>query len=119
MGREQEALYEHICKTSDLTEIQRYIDRVIGLRGFGGQSPQEKLLLLTEEIGELAKAVRRYATSMTLDYDKIQNYDTVESEIADVFIVLLSLCNTMQIDVYRALLEKEKKNIGRRWQRRE
>lgn len=38
------------------------------------------MLLLTEEIGELAKAVRKSATSMAIDYEKIQNYDTVDVE---------------------------------------
>jgi hypothetical protein len=40
------------------------------------------MLLLTEEIGELAKAVRKSATSMAIDYEKIQNYDTVDVSVS-------------------------------------
>ena len=55
------------------------------------------------------------ATSMPIDYEKMQNYDTVESEVADVFIVLLSLCNVLKIDIYEAFIAKEKENTERAW----
>ena len=100
METNQKQFYSKICKPSDLVDIQKYINDVLELRGFNSQSAQDKMLLLTEEIGELAKAVRKSATSMPIDYEKMQNYDTVESEVADVFIVLLSLCNVLKIDIY-------------------
>ena len=73
------------------------------------------MLLLLEEVGELAKAIRKNATNMSIDKDKISHYDTIESEVADVFIVLNSVCNKLDIDLYQALKEKEKKNIKREW----
>lgn len=57
----------------------------------------------------------RRNTSMAIDYEKIQNYNTVESEVADVFIVLLSLCNVLRIDVYETFIAKEKENTERAW----
>lgn len=71
------------------------------------------MLLLLEEFGERAKAIRKSVTTMGIDYEKLQNYDTVESEVADVFIVLLSLCNVLEINVYKTFIEKE--NIQRKW----
>ena len=115
METNQKQFYSKICKSSDLVDIQKYINDVLELRGFNSQSAQDKMLLLTEEIGELAKAVRKSATSMAIDYEKIQNYDTVESEVADVFIVLLSLCNVLKIDIYEAFIAKEKENTERAW----
>ena len=115
METNQKQFYSKICKPSDLVDIQKYINDVLELRGFNSQSAQDKMLLLTEEIGELAKAVRKSATSMAIDYEKIQNYDTVESEVADVFIVLLSLCNVLKIDIYEAFIAKEKENTERAW----
>lgn len=115
METNQKQFYSKICKSSDLVDIQKYIDDVLELRGFNSQSAQDKMLLLTEEIGELAKAVRKSATSMPIDYEKMQNYDTVESEVADVFIVLLSLCNVLKIDIYEAFIAKEKENTERAW----
>lgn len=73
------------------------------------------MLLLTEEVGELAKAIRKEKNLMSIDNIKINNYDTVESEIADVFIVLCNICNKLDIDLFRALKNKEKENITRRW----
>lgn len=115
METNQKKFYSKICKSSDLVDIQKYINDVLELRGFNSQSAQDKMLLLTEEIGELAKAIRKSATSMAIDYEKIQNYDTVESEVADVFIVLLSLCNVLKIDAYEAFIAKEKENTERAW----
>ncbi|MDO4283396.1 MAG: MazG nucleotide pyrophosphohydrolase domain-containing protein [Clostridia bacterium] len=115
MQNKQELLLSKLNNTSSLQEIQNYIQNVIHMRGFGDQSIEQTMLLLTEEIGELAKAIRKDATSMSSDKAKIYNYDTVESELADVFIVLLSVSNTLNIDLFHALREKEKININRKW----
>ena len=60
------------------------------------------MLLLLEKVGELAKAIRKNATNMSIDNSKINHYDTIESEVADVFIVLSSICNKLNIDLYKA-----------------
>ncbi len=70
---------------------------------------------LLEEVGELAKAIRKGATEMSIDRNKMNHYDTIESEVADVFIVLLSVCNKLNIDIYKSLVEKERENIKRTW----
>ena len=56
---------------------------------------------------------------MCIDKNKIKNYDSVESEVADVFIVLTSICNTLHINLYKAILEKETENITRNWKHEE
>lgn len=66
-------------------------------------------------MGELAKAVRKTATRMSVDIDKLHNYDSVESEAADVFFVLAALCNQLNVNLFDALKEKEKKNCERNW----
>ena len=85
------------------------------LRGFAGQSVQETMLLLLEETGELAKAIRKTATKMSVDVDKMQNYDTAESEVADVFFVLAAVCNQLNINLFDALRAKEEINCGHNW----
>ena len=75
------------------------------------------MLLLTEEIGELAKAIRKEKTTMSIDNNKIRNYDTIESEVADVFIVLCTICNELDIDLFSSLKDKEKENIERKWKK--
>ena len=65
------------------------------------------MLLLLEKVGELAKAIRKNATNMSIDNSKINHYDTIDSEVADVFIVLSSICNKLNIDLYKSLKDKE------------
>lgn len=73
------------------------------------------MLLLLEEVGELAKAIRKNATDMSIDKNKINHYDTIESKVADVFIVLINVCNKLGIDLYKSLKNKEEENIKRTW----
>lgn len=109
----QKELLEQITESNKLNDIQEYIKKVIEIRGFGNNPIEEEMLLLTEEVGELAKAIRK--EKYPVDKNKIKNYDTVESEIADVFIVLTSICNSLNINLYNAVIEKEKENIERTW----
>ncbi len=111
----QKELLNNLKKDDNLDTIQNYIKQVIDIRGFGKQSVEQGLLLLLEEVGELAKSIRKEKTNMCIDKGKIKNYDTVESEIADVFIVLTSICNTLNINLYDAVIEKEKINVERTW----
>ena len=115
MENEQENLWNNLDKNNSLNDVQQYIKKVIELRGFANQNIEKTMLLLTEEVGELAKSIRKNNTSMSIDKTKIRNYDSVESEVADVFIVLCSICNKLNINLFSALKEKEKENIKRIW----
>ena len=106
---------EMLIANASLAQIQDYVGRVVELRGFAGQPVQETMLLLLEETGELAKAVRKSATRMSVDADRMHQYDTVESEVADVFFVLAALCNQLGVDLFGAFLEKERVNMQRNW----
>ena len=52
---------------------------------------------------------------MSIDKSKINNYDSIENEVADVFIVLVTICNTLGINLYNSIVEKEKINVNRVW----
>ena len=73
------------------------------------------MLLVTEEVGKLAKAIRKDATDLKIDSNKIGNYDSIESEIADVFIVLNSICTALDINLFDAIYNKERINEDRKW----
>ncbi len=111
----QNELLKLLKKENTIDEIQEYIKQVIELRGFANQKVQDKMLLLLEETGELAKAIRKTLPETPIDYDKIENYTDIEEEIADVFIVLVSICNRLNINLYEALRNKEEKNAKREW----
>lgn len=115
MSNKQNELYEFLNENNSLNEIQDYIREIITIRGFSEQRVQDKILLLLEETGELAKAVRKTLPDASIDYDKIENYTDIEEEIADVFIVLVSICNRLNINLYNAIKKKEEKNIKRQW----
>ena len=112
---EQKELLKSLNKKSTVNDIQEYIKKVITLRGFTNQRVQDKMILLLEETGELAKAIRKTLPEATIDYSKIENYNNIEEEIADVFIVLVSICNELNINLYDVFINKEKNNVERKW----
>lgn len=111
----QNELYSKLNNDTSLTDIQTYIREVIKSRGFIKQTIQENMLLLIEETGELAKAIRKNTKGMSVDEERLYKYDTIESEVADIFIVLLSLCNNLDLNLFNVFMEKEKINIERTW----
>lgn len=111
----QKELLNLLNEEKNIDEIQEYIKKVIEIRGFANQRVQDKMLLLFEETGELAKAIRKTLPEASIDYNKIENYTSIEEEIADVFIVLVSICNKLDINLYKAFENKEKKNVERKW----
>lgn len=110
-------LWNKLNENNTLQEVQQYIKDVIEIRGFANQEIEKTMLLLEEEVGELAKSIRKNATDMGIDNNKANHYDIIESEVADVFIVLSSVCNKLDIDLYKALKEKEQENINRIWKK--
>ena len=113
--KKQSELYELLNEKNTLNEIQNYIKEVIKIRGFSEQKVQDKMLLLLEETGELAKAIRKTIPEASVDYERIENYTDIVEEVADVYIVLVSICNRLNINLYDAIIKKEEKNIKRQW----
>lgn len=103
-----------INERSSVAMLQYYIHEMVVRRGFDKETPRDIFLLFIEEIGELAKAMRKYLGLKT-DQDKQERYTKLESELADVFIYLLDLANTLEISLFRALYEKEQENEKRSW----
>ena len=115
LGQQRE-LFKKLDNISiSVNQMQDYFEEILELRGFGEQSAKDKLLLLMEEVGELAKALRKKEAALGIDRSKISSYESVESEIADVAIVLISLCNVLHVNFLEAIIEKEKMNIRRTW----
>ena len=79
----QEEYFNDLKKGTSLVELQNYINNVLEIRGFNNQSIELKLMLLMEEVGELAKSIRKDSTSLPIDRCKINNYSPIEEEIAD------------------------------------
>ena len=109
-------LLDTINSRSSLKELQGYIRKVVKERGFDDETPSDIMLLMVEEIGELAKALRKHI-GLKIDQEKIHSYNKLENEIADVLLYLLAMANVCNIDLSKALIEKEKENNKRVWER--
>ena len=83
-------------------------------RGFDKETLPELFILLMEECGELAKAVRKSKTN--IKFDQTSKEYRVDLEAADVFMYLLDICNHLNIDLEKAFREKEAINANRNWQ---
>ena len=108
-------LIENMDENTSLKELQIYVDEMVNIRGFADETPQDCLLLLTEELGELAKEVRKSSTSIKNDTAK-NNAKNLNGEIGDVLMMLLALCRTLDVDLLEAFKEKELVNCTRNWQ---
>lgn len=96
-----------------LSEIQAYIALRTKERGFDNETTQDSFMLLVEEVGELAKALRPLHGIKTAT-DSTKN--DIEHEAADVFWLLACVCNGLGIDLEAAVRSKEAKNLKRTWQ---
>ena len=102
----------NITDTDSLQEIQKYIWQKNIDRGFSEEAPEKKLVMLMEESGELAKAVRQ---AIGMGFSKTTATADIKEELADVQIILLGLASTVGIDMLEAIREKEEKNSKRSW----
>lgn len=101
-----------LLESPSLHDLQEYVKAMTAERGFDHETVTEKFVLMMEEVGELAKAVRK-TQGMHLDPNS-RKYRT-DHEAADVFFYLLDICNKLGIDLEQALRDKEEINRKRIW----
>jgi NTP pyrophosphatase (non-canonical NTP hydrolase) len=95
-----------------MQDFQAYAKKLECIRGFDNDQLIEKCLLLGEEVGELFKAIR---SLRGIKIDHASAIGTVQEELADIFIYLLTIANRCNIDLEKAFREKEEKNKQRTW----
>ena len=81
----------------------RYLQNYIRAKDFQPEHTQEYFLKLSEEMGELARVLRRGAPPATAQNIK----GTVEEEIWDCIYYLLAIANCRQIDIEQWIPVKE------------
>jgi len=108
-------LIENMGENTSLKQLQDYVEEMVNVRGFADETPQDCLLLLTEELGELAKEVRKSHTHIKNDTAK-NNEKDLNGEMGDVLMMLLALRRTLNVDLLQAFREKELINCNRNWQ---
>jgi len=102
----------NIPQDDSFRKLQAYIWQINIERKFNTEDPSKKLLMLIEEVGELAKAVRK---TVGLKFTATTKTAELTEELADVQIVLLGLASLLDIDLFDAVVKKERKNQRRTW----
>lgn len=95
-----------------LAGYQCYVEQILKERGFDDETVEQKFMLFTEEVGELAKAIRK---SSGVKYAGDSKHRDLLEEAGDVLILFLDLCNKLGISAEEALRVKEAKNNRREW----
>ncbi|NOZ35467.1 MAG: RS21-C6 protein [Chlorobi bacterium] len=97
-----------------LKDLQDYIKTVADERGWDKNNHLEIFLLLSEEMGELAKAIRN-KIGLYSEKNKESNKEELELEFADVLNYLFDLANCFNINLEEAFRKKDTINSKRTW----
>ena len=96
----KEKLLNCLSREDSLDLIQKYVEEKISVDTFNKEDVSSEMFRLFFNVIELGKEVR-----ITLKDDNVKN---TESKIADIFLVLISICNSLNINLFDAIIEKEK-----------
>jgi NTP pyrophosphatase (non-canonical NTP hydrolase) len=96
--------------TPNTLTFQRYYKRVASQRGYERETAQNCLLLMVEEVGELARAIRKR--------EKLVRHgppgrSSESQELADVFLYVIHMANILGLDLGSAVHDKELLNISK------
>ncbi len=89
-----------------IQNIQTYVAAKIKARGFDQETLQERLLLLTEEVGELVKACRKL-NGIKVDVNRPLTTNPAE-ELADVINMVFAVAIELGVDLESEYYKKEK-----------
>jgi NTP pyrophosphatase (non-canonical NTP hydrolase) len=93
-----------------LRVLQAYYSAVAKDRGYDSETPQDVMLLLTEEVGELARAIRK---KVGLIREVGYGEENAGEELADIQLYLVHLANALGVDLADAVSRKEAINSQR------
>ena len=97
-----------------LPQLQAYMASICQQRGWDQANDLETFLLFSEEVGELAKAIRKRRNLFT-EAARPKD-DNVAEELADLLSYLLDLANRLDVDLETAFRAKEAENQSRTWE---
>jgi NTP pyrophosphatase (non-canonical NTP hydrolase) len=99
-----------------LSDLQVDIARLIKERGWEKESASDIFLLMMEEMGELAREIRKLSGA---HFNKSKYGESVhaelEGEFADILNYFLDLANHLGVDLERAYRAKQAEVEGRTW----
>lgn len=97
----------------DCQAFHHYLDEA---KGFSQDLPLN-VMLLVEEVGEVAKEVRRLTKAQKAGFDEGVLVATahLREELADCLAFVVKLANYAQIDLEEAYVQKMRYNMNREW----
>ena len=102
---------KNTLKAGTINTLQKYVANKIKERGFEDETIHERLVLLMEEVGELAKACRKIS-GMNIDLNRDIKYKVGE-EITDVINMTFAVGIKLNINIEKEFFDKERKNDKR------
>lgn len=100
-----------------MADFQRFVHDLEAFHGWLDVDLVHNVFLMVEEVGELAKGVRRYEKLFGEDAKpaQVDAKTNVGEEIVDVLNYLLAIANRLGIDVEAAFRAKNAANLERVW----
>ena len=89
---------ELLNENSTIADIQKYIKDMKKARKFDGVTIEREMMLFIEEIGEAIRKNTNGSLNVNKKYD-----ESVEEELADCFIYLLSIANMNHVDMFKSI----------------
>jgi len=102
---------EDLKENPTISDMQRHLVDFVKSRGWNNKTETEVFMLFVEEVGELAKALRKHISLQGEEPDK----DNLEEEFADVLNFLLDLADKTDVDLEEAYRKKHSINKKRTW----
>ena len=103
-----------------MRQLQRDVDKYIGQFKEGYFTPMEMLARMTEELGELAREVNHvYGPKKKKSTEAEKN---IADEMGDMLFVLISMANSLDVDLQEAhdrVMEKFRTRDKDRWTRKD
>ncbi|MGO2083585.1 MazG nucleotide pyrophosphohydrolase domain-containing protein [Vagococcus sp.] len=99
-------------------QLQAELDKYIHQFKQGYFKPETQMLNLMEEVGELSREINHYYGEKKKKTGKKTQY--LEEELGDVFITLLIMANSLELDlaaIYEKNMEKFRKRDSNRFER--
>ena len=103
---------------ASMAEFQRYVHELEEKHGWLDVDLVHNGFLMTEEVGELFKAIRRYEGYFDASVEREAARENAAEEIVDVLNYLLAIANRLGVDVEAAFRAKNRKNQTRTWKHR-
>jgi len=101
-------LYNSTPPAPALKAFQEYYRRAALQRGYAKEGPKDCLLLMVEEIGELARALRK--REKLVRHSSYPESNEAQ-ELADVFLYVVHMANVLGLDLAHIVRDKETINV--------